>query len=82
MIVFAGRMNDTVNVAVVGLATSFTAIMMLAILIGLNTAQESLTSQSFGAGNLRLCGLYLNRGSFILITFFVPLAVLTAMFSE
>mmetsp|Transcript_19650 Transcript_19650/g.23293 ORF Transcript_19650/g.23293 Transcript_19650/m.23293 type:complete len:83 (-) Transcript_19650:1132-1380(-) len=82
MIVFAGRMNDAVNVAVVGLATSFTAIMMLAILIGLNTAQESLTSQSFGAGNLRLCGLYLNRGSFILIAFFVPLAVLPAMFSE
>ena len=82
MVIFAGRMADPINVAVIGLAISCTSIMMLAIMIGLNMAQETLTSQAFGANDLRLCGLYLNRGMLILLTFFIPLAVVPAICSE
>ena len=82
MVIFAGRMDDPINVAVIGLAISCTAIMMLAIMIGLNMAQETLTSQAYGANDLRLCGLYLNRGSLILLTFFIPLATLPSIFAE
>ena len=49
---------------------------------GLNAAQETLTSQAYGSGNLRLCGLYLNRGRFILTTFFIIFAILPSMFAE
>ena len=38
MVFFAARMEDHINVAVVGLASSFSSIMMLVLLIGLNTA--------------------------------------------
>ena len=44
MVLFAARMPDPINVAVVGLASACCAVMMLAVLIGMNTAQETLTS--------------------------------------
>ena len=55
---------------------------MLSFLIGMNMAQDMLTSQAFGAGNLRLCGLYLNRGILILLAVFIPLALIPAIFAE
>ena len=42
--VFAGRMNDPVKLAVVGLASVCVNIMVSSIMIGLNSAQETLTS--------------------------------------
>ena len=51
------------------------------MMIGLNTGIETLTSQGFGAGNLRLCGLYLNRGAFILTAFFLIFNIVPSMFS-
>ena len=82
MVFFAAHMPDSINVAVVGLASSMCAVMMLSLLIGINTAQETLTSAAFGAGNLRQCGLYLNRGALIMSTLFLPLAVVPAIFAE
>ena len=80
--IFAGTLEDPINLAVVGLAGTCAAVLVLSIMIGLNSAQETLTSQAFGAGNLRLCGIYLNRGHFILTAFFIPLAVLPCFFAE
>ena len=80
--VFAGRMNDPVKLASVGLSSVCVNIMVLSIMIGLNAAQETLTSQAYGAGNLKLCGIYLNRGRFILIAFFIPFAVIPSIFAE
>ena len=80
--VFAGNMDGAVYVASVGLASVICVIMVQSILIGLNGAQETLTSQAFGAGNLQLCGVYLNRGQFILVTFFIPIALLPVVFGE
>ena len=57
--VFAGRMNDPVKLAVVGLTNVCCNLMVLSFLIGLNSAQETLTSQAYGAKNPRLCGTYL-----------------------
>ena len=82
LIVFAGRMEDPINVAVVGLCNACCAIMANSLLIGLNCAQEMLTSQAFGAGNTRLCGIYLNRGIFVLLAFFVPIAFAPTFFAE
>ena len=42
--VFAGRMNDPVKLATVGLSSVCVNIMILSLMIGLNAAQETLTS--------------------------------------
>ena len=80
--VIAGHMNDPVMLAVVGLANVCQAIMVLSLLMGLNAAQETLTSQAFGHGDFKLCGIYLNRGRLILVAFFIPLAIGPAFFAE
>ena len=43
------------------------------IAIGLNSALVTLVSQAYGANNLKLCGIYLNRSRFILFGLFVPI---------
>ena len=78
----AGRMNDPTKLAAVGLANVCFGIMMLSVMSGLNSAQETLTSQAYGFGDLKLCGIYLNRGRAVLMVFFVPLVVLPAFFAE
>lgn len=80
--VFAGQMEDPAKLAAVGLSGVVVAMMMLSLLIGLNSAQETLTSQAFGAQNTHLCGVYLNRGRLILIAFFLPLALIPSFFAE
>lgn len=80
--VFAGRMDDPVKLAVVGLSGVICNIMISSVLTGLNCAQETLTSQAFGAKNLYLCGVYLNRGFFILLAFFIPFALLPCMIGD
>mmetsp|Transcript_17372 Transcript_17372/g.20590 ORF Transcript_17372/g.20590 Transcript_17372/m.20590 type:complete len:128 (-) Transcript_17372:1175-1558(-) len=82
LVVFAGRMDDPINVAVVGLCGTCCAVMAKSLMIGLNCAQEMLTSQAFGAGNTRLCGTYLNRGMVVLLAFFVPIAFIPSLFAE
>lgn len=47
----------------------------LAIAIGLNGALETLVSQSYGANNLKLCGVYLNRGRYVLCLCFIPVTL-------
>ena len=42
--VFAGRMDDPIRLASVGLSSVCVNIMVLSIMIGLNAAQETLTS--------------------------------------
>ena len=79
---YAGTMQDPINLTVVGLSSSLSQIIIFTPLMGINSAQETLTSQAFGAGDLRLCGIYLNRGHFILIVAFIPMAVGSILFAE
>ena len=79
---FAGTLNDPINLGVVGLSSTFVTLVVHSFMLGLNSAQETLTTQAYGAGNLRLCGVYLNRGHFILIAFFVPLTIAPCFFAE
>jgi Na+-driven multidrug efflux pump len=47
------------------------------ILLGMNAALDTLVSQAAGAGQLEKCGVFLNRGRFIMTVAFIPLALLT-----
>ena len=80
--IFAARMNDKTKLAAVGLSAVYLDIMIISLMMGINMGLETLASQAFGHGNIRLCGLYLNRGCFILITFFLLFAITPAMFAE
>ncbi len=60
----------------VGLGTIMLNMACLNPLIGMNGAVETLVSQAYGSGELRICGTYLNRGRLINTLFFLPLVVL------
>lgn len=78
----AGRFEDSKALAAVGLGNVCSFIFIISIVTGLNSGQETLTSQAFGSCNYRLCGIYLNRGAIVLLLFFVPLALVPATCAE
>ena len=43
---------------------------------GLNSALETLVSQAYGAKNLYLCGVYLQRGRVIITLFYIPIMMI------
>ena len=72
---FIGRLGNPSMTAGVGLATTFVAIVGVSIMIGANLAQDTLTSQAFGANEPIRCGILLNRGRMILVVIFIPIAL-------
>ena len=71
---FIGFLENTLMTAGVGLAMTFVNILGLSVMVGINCAQETLTSQAFGANELVRCGVLLNRGRVILLLVFIPIA--------
>ena len=71
---FIGKLDNAAMTAGFGLAILLVGVLGLSFLIGTNCAQETLASQAYGAGELRLCGILLNRGRLILVALFVPIA--------
>ena len=80
-IVFMGRLNNPVLLAGVGLGTMTSNILCLSILLGFNAALQTLASRAYSAGDLHLCGVYLNRARIIMAVAFLP-TVLVLAFSE
>jgi MATE family multidrug resistance protein len=72
-LVFAGHLGDPIYVAAAGLGNMYANVTCLLIIYGLNSAIATLCSQAYGAGNLRKCGVYLNKGRIAVIIFFVPI---------
>ena len=79
---FAGHLDDATNLVVVGITGSVMGITTMSVSVGINSAQETLTTQAFGAGQHKLCGIYLNRGQIILTFFFVLFASIPMCFGE
>ena len=55
-IVLAGQMDDTMSIAAVGLAITSMNTVFRQPIVGMNSPQDMLTSQAFGAGDHKLCG--------------------------
>lgn len=70
---FIGHLEDPVLLAAAGVGNMVLNIFGMAIFYGLNSALETLVSQAYGAKNLELCGLYLQRGRYILSLSYVPI---------
>ena len=82
LITLSGHFNDESKLAAMGITLVVCQLSVFSILISLTIALESLTSQAFGSGNLELCGVYLNRGRVVLLTFFIPIAIGPFFFGE
>jgi Na+-driven multidrug efflux pump len=42
-------------------------------MLGINSTLNTLVSQSYGLGNYKLCGIYLNRSRILVTMTYVPL---------
>lgn len=78
---FVGLLDNPAMTAGVGLSITFVNVCGTSLMFGTNSAQETLTSQAFGAGELVRCGVLLNRGRVILLTLFIPISIIY-FFSE
>ena len=71
---FTGHLGAENKVAGVGIGIIYINLLFLSALWGFNGALNNLVSQAFGAGNLKLCGVYLNRGRIAISIVYVPIA--------
>ena len=77
-VIFAGHFAEDASqkLAAIGLGTMTLGMFARFPLIGMNCAQETLVSQAFGQQQLRLCGIYLNRGRAIMTVIYIPLIII------
>ena len=80
--IYAGILEDPLVLAAVGIGNVCCVIIVLTMFVGINSAQETLTSQASGDGNTRLCGHYLNRGFAINLVFYIALVVCFSFFTD
>lgn len=64
------------------MANTLHNVLVLSTSYGLNGALETLVTHAYGAGKLRLCGIYLNRSRLIVTLFFIPCAFIFLYTSE
>jgi Na+-driven multidrug efflux pump len=74
--VYVGHLNDPVKLAGVGMGNMTMNILGLSFVLGLNGALETFVAQAHGTGNYYMCGVFLNRGRFIVICAFIPIVIL------
>ena len=73
--ILIGGLNDAEKLSGIGLGNMVMNLLPYALMIGLNTALETLVSHAYGRKNLHECGLYLHRAIFLMICFFIPIAL-------
>jgi Na+-driven multidrug efflux pump len=56
--------------------------MGLTIIEGVNSALDTFISQAYGANNYQLCGVYLNRGRFVMTLLFLPIIFISFNIQE
>ena len=68
-------------VAGVGMGNMTINMIGLSVIIGFNSALDTLISQGAGAGKLELCGVFRNRGMFFVCILFIPISI-TLLYSK
>jgi multidrug resistance protein, MATE family len=80
-IYFMGHLDDPDLLAGVGLGAMLLNVCCFAVSQGLNGTLETFVSQCYGAGELRMCGVYLNRARLIVSVVLLPVAI-TFLFAD
>ena len=73
---FIGKLGDAVMISGVGLGNTYVSTIGQTILTGLNIVVGTLVSQSHGANDIFLCGVYLNKGRITGVIFSCIITVL------
>ena len=60
----------------VGMGNMTQNLCALSWVFGFNSAMDTLISQAVGGKNYELCGVYLNRGRFLMTLMFIPITIL------
>jgi MATE family multidrug resistance protein len=71
-----GKLNDPVKLAAIGLGNMLNQLLPYTMMIGMNTALETLVSQAYGRKNIYECGLFLHRSLMLITIMFIPIAVI------
>lgn len=74
-VMFVGRLG-ALALASAALATSFTNVTGLSLLMGIGCALETLCGQAFGAKNYSMVGVYMQRGVVVLLLVSIPVTVI------
>jgi Na+-driven multidrug efflux pump len=72
-LIFVGYLNNPAMTSGVGMGNMTQNLCALSFILGFNSALDTLISQAAGAGNVELCGVYLNRGRFLMTALFIPI---------
>lgn len=73
---------DSAKLSAIGLGNMIMNMVPYAIMMGVNTALETLVSQAFGRNNLQDCGTYLHRACFVISILFIPVCASFFYMSE
>ena len=72
---FVGHLGREEVLAGVGMANMHLNIFMLSLIWGMNSTFNTLLTQAYGFGDLRQCGVYLNRSRIIVTLVFLPMSI-------
>lgn len=75
LLMFVGRLGET-EAAAAGLANFYIAVTGIAFCTGLLSAEDTLCSQAFGAGNFKRVSLIFQRSVVIIMVVAVPVSIL------
>nr|XP_043622774.1 protein DETOXIFICATION 16-like [Erigeron canadensis] len=74
-LVFVGHLGK-LALSGASVATSFTSVTGLSLMVGLSSALDTFCGQSFGATKYHLLGIHMQRAMIVLMSVSVPLAVI------
>ena len=72
-LMFIGSLNSSVQLAAFGMGNIFINMFAYSVYFGMNGAIDTLVSQARGAGDMALCGQYLQRARIINAIIYIPL---------
>ena len=75
-IIFSAFLEDKTKIAAVGLGNSILCIFSIYFMWGFLLPLETYTSQAYGAGDIRLCGVYLNRALILYHIAMIPIVII------
>ena len=71
-----GMLKEPAMVAGVGMGNMTINMIGMSVIVGFNSALDTLISQGAGAGKLELCGVFRLRGMFFVSILFIPIALI------
>lgn len=71
-----GKLNNPAMVAGVGLGNMTINMVGMSVIMGFNSALDTLISQGAGYGKLEVCGIFRLRGMFFVTLLFIPICII------